>query len=145
VHTPHPLHQTQRLCDVAGRRVPHVKRSLQTGIEHQRDCPSNGLQSQDCKQIREAKVPPVSRKPSAKPSKLDSYKNYIIQRLNSGPLTAVESIARFKTEDLLEIYIVKDLLEGKTTILRPGSLSLRDKAWQTGSSGWAECGRIENR
>jgi len=35
-----------------------------------------------------AEVPPISRKPSAKPSKLDSYKDYIIQRLNSGPLTA---------------------------------------------------------
>jgi transposase len=58
-----------------------------------------------------AKVPPVSRKPSAKPSKLDSYKDYIIQRLNSGPLTA--SIARSKTEDLPENIQLSRILLGR--------------------------------
>ena len=54
VHTSTSLASNLKGCgDVAGRRVPHVKRSLQTGIEHQRDRPSNGLQSQDSKQIRE--------------------------------------------------------------------------------------------
>jgi len=55
VHTSTSFASNPKGCsDVAGRRVPHVKRSLQTGIEHQRDCPSNGLQSQDRKQIRES-------------------------------------------------------------------------------------------
>jgi hypothetical protein len=44
VHTSTSLASNPKGCgDVAGRRVPHVKRSLQTGIEHQRDCPSNRL------------------------------------------------------------------------------------------------------
>ena len=55
VHTSTSLASNPKGCgDVAGRRVPHVKRPLQTGIEHQRDCPSNGIQSQDRKQIRES-------------------------------------------------------------------------------------------
>jgi hypothetical protein len=55
VHTSTSLASNPKGCgDVAGRRVPHVKRPLQTGIEHQRDCPSNRLQSQDSKQIRKS-------------------------------------------------------------------------------------------
>ena len=58
-----------------------------------------------------AKVPPVSRKPSAKPSKLDSYKDYIIQRLNSGPLTACRIYREIQDKVFTGKYtIVKDFV-----------------------------------
>jgi len=64
VHTSTSLASNLKGCgDVARRRVPHVKRSLQTGIEHQRDRPSNGLQSQDSKQIRERQSILLCRRP----------------------------------------------------------------------------------
>jgi len=65
-----------------------------------------------------AKVPPVSRKPSAKPSKLDSYKDYIIQRLNSGPLTACRIYREIQDRGFTGKYtIVKDFVRK----LRPPS------------------------
>ena len=91
VHTSTSLASNPKGCgDVAGRRVPHVKRPLQTGIEHQRDCPSNGLQSQDRKQICESESFYSIQEAISKAKQAGFLQGlyYIIQRLNSGPLTA---------------------------------------------------------
>jgi transposase len=63
-----------------------------------------------------AKVPPVSKKRSVKPSKLDSYKNYIIQRLNSGPLTASRIYREIQSRGFSGKYtIVKDFVRENRT------------------------------
>ena len=58
-----------------------------------------------------AEVPPVTRKPSVKPSKLDAYKDYIIQRLNCGPLTASRIYREIQGMGFTGKYtIVKDFI-----------------------------------
>jgi transposase len=60
----------------------------------------------------EAKDPPVSKKRSAKPSKLDAHKEYIIQRLNSGSLTATRIYSEIQARGFSGKYtIVKDFVQ----------------------------------
>ena len=58
-----------------------------------------------------AKVPPVSKKRSLKASKLDTYKEYIIQRLNRDPLTASRIYREIQERGFSGKYtIVKDFV-----------------------------------
>ncbi len=60
----------------------------------------------------EAKDPPVSKKRSAKPSKLDAHKEYIIQRLKSGSLTATRIYSEIQARGFSGKYtIVKDFVQ----------------------------------
>jgi transposase len=47
-----------------------------------------GYNRRTVRKYLESGVPPVAKRRSPKASKLDDYKDYIIQRLNSYPLTA---------------------------------------------------------
>jgi transposase len=92
-----------------------------------------------------AKVPPVSRKPSAKPSKLDSYKDYIIQRLNSGPLTACRIYREIQDRGFTGKYtIVKDFVRKvRPPSSVPAVYRFETKPGKQAQADWAECGRIE--
>jgi transposase len=58
-----------------------------------------------------AKVQPESKKRSVRPSKLDAYKEYIIQRLNSDPLTASRIYREIQARGFSGKYtIVKDFV-----------------------------------
>ena len=71
-----------------------------------------------------AKVPPVSKKRSLKASKLDAYKEYIIQRLNSDPLTASRIYREIQAMGFSGKYtIVKDFVRQN----RPKAVSRQDK------------------
>jgi transposase len=92
-----------------------------------------------------AKVPPVSKKRSAKPSKLDAFKDYIIQRLNSDPLTASRIYREIRDMGFTGKYtIVKDFIRK----VRPPKSVLAVYRFETepgrqAQADWAECGRIE--
>ena len=92
-----------------------------------------------------ARVPPVSRKPSAKPSKLDSYKDYIIQRLNSGPLTACRIYRELQDKGFTGKYtIVKDFVRKvRPPSSVPAVYRFETKPGKQAQADWAECGRIE--
>jgi len=71
-----------------------------------------------------AKVPPESKKRSVKASKLDAYKKYIIQRLNSGPLTACRIYREIQDKGFTGKYtIVKDFVRQN----RPKAVSRQEK------------------
>jgi transposase len=92
-----------------------------------------------------ATVPPVFKKRSAKPSKLDGYKDYIIQRLNSGPLTASRIYREIQDKGFTGKYtIVKDFVRK----VRPPSgvpavYRFETEPGKQAQVDWAECGRIE--
>lgn len=69
-----------------------------------------------------AKVQPKSKKRSVKPSKLDAYKEYIIQRLNSGPLTATRIYQEIQARGFSGKYtIVRDFVRENRRIRVSGS------------------------
>jgi len=92
-----------------------------------------------------AEAPPTTRKPSIKPSKLDAYKDYIIQRLNCGPLTASRIYREIQDMGFTGKYtILKDFIRK----VRPPSgvpavYRFETEPGKQAQADWAECGRIE--
>ncbi len=80
------------------------------------------------------KVPPVAKKRSPKASKLDNYKDYITQRLNSYPLTASRIYREIQEMGFTGKYtIVKDFIRKvRPPRMRSRGLSFRDATRQTG-------------
>ncbi len=91
------------------------------------------------------KVPPVAGKRSPKASKLDDYKEYIIQRLNSYPLTASRIYREIQKRGFTGKYtIVKDFVRK----IRPktGVFAIYRYETEPGKQAqvdWGECGYIE--
>jgi transposase len=92
-----------------------------------------------------AKVPPESKKRSVKASKLDAYKKYIIQRLNSGPLTACRIYREIQDKGFTGKYtIVKDFVRKvRPPSCVPAVYRFETKPGKQAQADWAECGRIE--
>jgi transposase len=90
-------------------------------------------------------VPPVAERRSPKASKLDDYKDYIIQRLNSYPLTASRIYHEIQEKGFTGKYtIVKDFVReirpqlGVSAIYR-----YETKPGKQAQVDWGECGYIE--
>jgi transposase len=90
-------------------------------------------------------TPPVAKKRLPKPSKLDDYKDYIAQRLNSYPLTASRIYREIQEMGFTGKYtIVKDFVRK----VRPKSGVCAIYRYETrpgkqGQVDWGECGYIE--
>ena len=65
-----------------------LKELHKQGLSNSEIARQTGYNRRTVSKYVKAKVPPVSKRRSVKASKLDAYKEYIIQRINSVPLTA---------------------------------------------------------
>jgi transposase len=106
---------------------------------------STGYNRRTVSKYVNATVPPESKKRTAKPSKLDPYKDYIIQRLKSHPLTASRIYREIVDMGFTGKYtIVKDFIRK----IRPASGVQAVYRFETDPGkqaqvDWSECGRIE--
>jgi len=91
-----------------------------------------------------ATVPPVSKKRASKPSKLDPYKDYIIQRLNHN-LTATRIYREIVEMGFTGKYtIVKDFIRKvRPTSGVPAVYRFETEPGKQAQVDWSECGRIE--
>ncbi len=92
-----------------------------------------------------SRVPPITKKRAPKASKLDDYKDYIAQRLNSYPLTASRIYYEIQEIGFTGKYtIVKDFVRK----IRPKSGVYAIYRYETepgkqAQVDWGECGYIE--
>jgi len=104
-----------------------------------------GYNRRTVRKYLESEVPPVAKKRSPKASKLDDYKDYIIQRLNSYPLTASRIYREIQETGFIGKYtIVKDFVRE----IRPKSgvsaiYRYETKPGKQAQVDWGECGYIE--
>jgi transposase len=104
-----------------------------------------GYNRRTVRKYLESDVSPVAKRRSPKASKLDDYKDYIIQRLNSYPLTASRIYREIQETGFAGKYtIVKDFVRE----IRPKSgvsaiYRYETKPGKQAQVDWGECGYIE--
>jgi transposase len=104
-----------------------------------------GYNRRTVRKYLESDVPPVAKRRSPKASKLDDYKDYIIQRLNSYPLTASRICREIQENGFTGKYtIVKDFV--RETRPKSGVSAVyryETKPGKQAQVDWGECGYIE--
>jgi transposase len=90
-------------------------------------------------------VPPASKKRLKKPSKLDSYREYIISRLREYPFTSKRIYREIQEKGFTGKYtIVKDFVrEVRPKVGVPAVYRYETKPGVQSQVDWGECGRIE--
>jgi len=90
-------------------------------------------------------IPPVTKSRSPKANKLDNYKDYITQRLNSYPLTASRIYREIQEMGFTGKYtIVKDFVRKIRTKLGVSAIyRYENKPGKQAQVDWDECGYIE--
>ena len=92
-----------------------------------------------------SQVPPTPQERSKKPSKLDGYREYIIQRLQEYPLSAKRIYREIQEKGFTGKYtIVKDFIrEVRPKASVPAVYRYETKPGIQSQVDWAECGRID--
>jgi transposase len=92
-----------------------------------------------------SETPPLRKKRTEKPGKLDPYKDYIISRLNEHPLSALRLYREIQDQGFEGKYgIVKNFVrEVKPKIDVPAVYRYETKPGVQAQVDWAECGKIE--
>ena len=92
-----------------------------------------------------SETPPLRKKRTEKPGKLDPYKDYIIGRLNEHPLSALRLYREIQDQGFEGKYgIVKNFVrENKPKIDIPAVYRYETKPGVQAQVDWAECGKIE--
>ena len=92
-----------------------------------------------------SKTPPESKKRGKRESKLDKYKDYLIEKLNEGPFTAVRLFREIKEMGFTGQYtIVKDFVrENRPQRSIPAVYRYETKPGVQAQVDWSELGRVE--
>lgn len=92
-----------------------------------------------------SETPPLRKKRTEKPGKLDPYKDYIIGRLNEHPLSALRLYREIQDQGFKGKYgIVKNFVrEVKPKVDAPAIYRYETKPGIQAQVDWAECGKIE--
>jgi transposase len=92
--------------------VSHVEKMHEQGLSITEIAKKTGYNRRTVRKYLRSDVPPIAERRSPKASKLDDYKDYIIQRLNSYPLTASRIYHEIQEKGFTGKYtIVKDSFE----------------------------------
>jgi transposase len=130
---------------LTGRKFHMLRDSFNEGLSISEIARQTGHDRKTIRKYINSETPPMRSKRSGNPSKIDPFKEYIINRLNEHPLTASRIYREIQEQGFTGKYgIVKNFVrEVRPKIQVPAVYRYETKPGVQGQVDWAECGQIE--